>query len=265
MLWGMAVKMEGDPDTWVPDDYAIEPADPSGISNDSDDPNGVTKYDFPGFKYDQGGWNNGWFGAYGWGEDPRAQWSEENEDGWYRQGYIRNQRLNEDGSALVEHERNAGNNNALATPGADFTDIDDIYLCEGESPGQPIGFRDLEPETFYSGHSHQQHDWQDTYQDLEGVATPKGYDKLYGLRPQARYEGVWSSREGPGLSKTDAAIAGGALFDWGEGDGEIEYRAFVQGFNRSEDTNWYSQSGNSQYNGWAWGHPGDLYGEADMK
>mgnify|MGYP006307688329 CR=1 FL=1 len=77
--------------------------------------------------------------------------------------------------------------------------MDDIYLCEGRDPEQPLtqvrwrGEKGAEKPT------------------VIGVGGPEGWDRFYGLRPHGRYEEPYGNKDGSGLSKTDAAIAGGAL------------------------------------------------------
>lgn len=108
------------------------------------------------------------YGAYGWG-DELDNWRGDlaspspNDYFFYRWGFVPNGRLDED---AYGQERGF--------------DLDDVYMCEGETP-------------------------------LSHDVTDLAKDAFYVLNIGARQKGVYSSVEGPGQSKYDACLNAGAI------------------------------------------------------
>jgi prepilin-type processing-associated H-X9-DG protein len=220
VLWAMDVRMEGAPATWEPGE-AHRNGQPAARAVGDEGPGKPIQF----------------YGSYGWGgqADSARGFSVTNTDGWYRRGWIPNARMDEDGSASY-----------AATNGNEHSEMDDIYLCEGASPGQtvtePTGKPGWNPGEGWARH----------------VALPSRWNRFYGLRPHGRYQKPYGDKPGVGLSKRDAAIAGGALAN----AAGAPYRA---GGPRALSRNWYHQLGHGAYEGWAWGYPGAIFNKVETE
>jgi len=166
---------------------------------------------------------------------------------FYRYGWVPNARgLDEDGLFAGEWDASDGEHGEWDEHN-EYKDIDDIYMCEGESPDHKQMWYEQDGGVV---------DYPDVTRDYDVrcyLEPRNAQEYWYQLSHRVRYLDKksgsylpWPTKEGVGLSKTDAAVAGGSLLSMYKGpDG---YRGCQRG-------TWFYNYKGPQYAGWTWGTP----------